>query len=100
MQTTAVQDYAAIGAVGEASIRKRRWISCRRISTNFQVVPLLGHRQPGGSGGLRLLAAVRHAAPLGWLEAPFRRSVLDALSSRSDGPFDLLHTLALEPLIT
>lgn len=34
------------------------------------------------------------------LEEPFRRIALEALGSRSEGPFDLLHVLAREPLIT
>jgi hypothetical protein len=47
-----------------------------------------------------LLSGVRNAAAFSWLEEPFHRLALDALSSRSEGPFDLLQVLAQEPLIT
>lgn len=47
-----------------------------------------------------LLSASRNASPLSWLEEPFYWLARDALRSRSEGPFDLFHLLALQPLVT
>lgn len=99
VRATAVAGLSASGAVTTSALREQLALS----ETFVEQVEVglagawLGDVDSVASG---LLAGVRNAAPLSSLEAPFHRLALEALSSRSEGPFDLLHVLALEPLIT
>lgn len=55
--------------------------------TKYRMSQKLGDADILSSG---LLAGVRNHWPLAWLEEPFHRSAVEALSSRSRGPFGLL----------